>query len=119
MPKPVAHAAELRALSHLLRDLLLHDCGYAQDWPPAEPRLLPGVAERLSEITFNLEELAGVQDGVENEGGGKLGAQLLQEGAAEGGFARADFSGQLDKALALANAVEQMIEGLAMLGAEK
>ena len=66
-----------------------------------------------------LDQLIGVQHGIEDQGGGKFGAKLFQQGAAEGGFARADLAGQLDKALALANAVEQMVEGLAMLGAEK
>src|ERR1039457_6562803 len=46
-----------------------------------------------------------------------MAVELFQQGAAEGGFARADLAGELHKALALADAVEQMVEGFAMLGA--
>ena len=45
--------------------------------------------------------------------------QLLQHRAAKGGLARADFAGQLDKALALADAVEQVVERFPVLGAVK
>ncbi len=41
--------------------------------------------------------------------------ELFQQRAAQRRLARADFAGELDKALALANAVEQVVECLAML----
>ena len=37
----------------------------------------------------------------------KCGVKLLQQGAAERRFARADLAGELDKTLALADAVKQ------------
>ena len=46
-------------------------------------------------------------------------AKLVEEGAAKRGFAGADFAGELDKALALTNAVEQVVEGFAMARAVK
>ena len=49
----------------------------------------------------------------------KLGAQLLEQGAAEGGFARAHFAGELHKTLALANAIKQMVKRFAVLGADE
>ena len=45
--------------------------------------------------------------------------QLFQHRAAKRGLARADFAGELDKTLPLADAVEQMVERLAMLRAVK
>ena len=45
--------------------------------------------------------------------------QLFQHRPAKRGLARADFAGELDESFALADAVEQMVEGLAMLRAVK
>ena len=57
--------------------------------------------------------------GIEDQRGGKIAVELFEHRAAEGGLARADFAGHLDKAFALANAVKQMVEGFAMLRAVK
>ena len=48
-----------------------------------------------------------------------MAIQLLEQGAAEGGFARAHLAGELHKTLALANAIQQMVERFAVLGAVK
>ncbi len=56
---------------------------------------------------------------IHDQGGGIMSVELFQQGPAQGRFARADFAGELHKALALADAVEQMIERLAVLGAVK
>src|SRR5580765_6958437 len=45
--------------------------------------------------------------------------KLFENRAAKGGFAGADFTRELDEALALTNAVQQVVERLAMFGAIK
>ena len=66
-----------------------------------------------------LHQLIGVHDGVENERRGKARPQLLEQRPAKRRLSRPDFAGQLDKPLALANAIKKMIKGLAMFGAEE
>src|SRR5271163_2020009 len=46
-----------------------------------------------------------------------MAVEFFQKRAAQSGFARADFAGELDKSLSLADSVKQMVEGLAMLAA--
>ena len=65
------------------------------------------------------DQLIGVQRGIENQGGRKIFPQLIKQRAAQGRFARANFARQLDKTFSLADAVEEMIESLAMFGAVK
>src|SRR5665213_536428 len=48
-----------------------------------------------------------------------MSVEMFQQRPAQGRLARADLAGELHKALALADAIEQMIERLAMLGAVK
>ena len=48
-----------------------------------------------------------------------MSIELFKERAAEGGFARADFAGELDETFAFANAEEEMVDGFAVLGAVK
>ena len=48
-----------------------------------------------------------------------MAVELIEHGTAKGGLARADFTGQLHKAFALANAVKQVIEGFTMFRAVK
>ena len=66
-----------------------------------------------------LDELVGIEDGIKDERRGKGKPELLQQRAAQRRLARADFAGELHKPLALANPVKQMVERLAMLGAEE
>jgi hypothetical protein len=63
------------------------------------------------------EELVGIEDGIEDERGGVGIAEFLQHGAADGGFAAADFAGELDEAFAFTDAVEEMIVSFAVAGA--
>ena len=65
------------------------------------------------------DELVGIQDRVQDERGGKLRAELLEQRAAEGRLARADFAGDLDESFALPDAVKQMVECFAVLGTVK
>ena len=62
-----------------------------------------------------LHELVGVQRGIQNQRRGVRAIELLEHRAAQRGFARADFAGELDETLALANAVKQMVQRFAML----
>jgi hypothetical protein len=55
---------------------------------------------------------------VEDQGGAEGRPELLEGGAAEGGLAGADLAGELDEPLAFADAVEQMLQSLAMPGGE-
>ena len=66
-----------------------------------------------------LQEQVGVRGRIENERRGPGIAQRREHRAANGGLAGADLAGQLDEPLPLANAIEQMVERLAMLCAEK
>ena len=66
-----------------------------------------------------LNELAGIESGIDNQRGGKILSKLVEQRAAERGFARADFAGKLHKPFSLANSVKQMVERLAMFGAVK
>src|ERR1041385_2906573 len=59
--------------------------------------------------------MVGVHDGVEDQRRRVSGAELLQQRAAERGLARAHFAGELDESLPLPDAVEQMVERLAVL----
>ena len=66
-----------------------------------------------------LHQFVRVQHGVEDEGGGKMNVELPQHRAADRRLARADFAGELHEALALPDAVKQMVVRLAMLPALK
>src|SRR5690606_2339300 len=66
-----------------------------------------------------LEQLAGGELRVEQEGDVDLGAEAAQQGAAQRRLARPDLAGHGDEALALLDAVEQVREGLAMGGREE
>ena len=73
---------------------------------------------RQAELQRNrLHQLAGAHDRVEDQGGGVVIVELLEHRAAKGRLARADLAGHLDKALALANPVEQVIERFPVFGA--
>src|SRR5262249_48881404 len=61
------------------------------------------------------EELRSGHRRVQDEGGPALVAELGQNRPADGRLARADLTGQLDEALALADAEEDVVEGLAVL----
>ena len=65
-----------------------------------------------------LHELVCVQDRVQDERGRVFVAKLFQHRPAERRLAGADFPRELDETFPLANAVEQMIQRLAMLGTE-
>ena len=66
-----------------------------------------------------LQEQVRVSGRIENKCRGPRIAQRLKHRATNGGLAGADLAGQLDVPLPLANSVEQMVERLAMLCAEK
>src|SRR5262249_49567018 len=63
-------------------------------------------------VEDRLEELVAGQDRVQDEGGLHLRPQLLQDGAADGGLPGAHLAGELDEALALADAEEDVVERL-------
>ena len=65
------------------------------------------------------DQLIGIQNGIDYERRRKIIAQLLKQRPAEGGLSRADLSGKLNKTLALANTVKEVIERLAVFRAEK
>ena len=62
-----------------------------------------------------LHQFIRVQHRVQDQRRGKMRVQLLQQRAAQRRLARADLARELHKTLALADAVEQMVERLAML----
>src|SRR5262249_40958669 len=64
-------------------------------------------------------QLVGAEHRGQDKGGGGLAGELFEHRAAERGLARADLAGGLHGAFGLANAVEQMIERLAMFRAVK
>ena len=66
-----------------------------------------------------LHQFVRVKDGIQDQRRGKMRAKLLQQRAAKRRLARADLAGELDKTLALADAVKQMVERLAMFRAVK
>ena len=66
-----------------------------------------------------LDELVGVQDGIEDERGRKVGSELFEERAAKSGLAGTDFAGDLHKSFSFANAVKQVVESLTMFRAVK
>ncbi len=72
-----------------------------------------------AEIVGNhLEELVGVDSGVEKEGEfDELRVKVIAEALEHGGLAGADLPGQDDKPLAAMDTVDQVCEGLLMLGA--
>ena len=63
------------------------------------------------------DELVRIKRGIQNQRGGKIFPKLIEQRAAQGRFARADFAGQLHETFSLANPVEQMVERFAMFGA--
>jgi hypothetical protein len=65
------------------------------------------------------EELVGIEDGIEDEGGGVVFAEFLEDGAADGGFAAADLAGELNEALAFADTVDEVVEGFTVSGVVK
>ena len=66
-----------------------------------------------------LDELVGIENGIEDERGRKLRPELFQQRAAKGRLAGTDFAGDLDESFSFANAVKQMIERLTMFRAVK
>jgi hypothetical protein len=56
--------------------------------------------------------------GLRIRGGAEGRPEALEGGAAEGGLAGTDLAGDLDEPLALADAVEQVLQSLAMPGGE-
>jgi len=65
------------------------------------------------------EEFALGEAGVEDEGGfGAGGIEFVEEGAAECGFAAADFAGEDDEAFFLAEAIAQVCQGILMRRAQ-
>ena len=66
-----------------------------------------------------LHQFVAAHHRVQNQSRGKTRVELFQQRAAERRLARADLAGELHEALALADAVEQVVERLAMLRAVK
>ena len=62
-----------------------------------------------------LHQLVHVHHRIEDEGGGIARIQLLQQRAGKRRLASADFASELHEALALTDAVEQVIDGFAVL----
>ncbi len=76
--------------------------------------------DRQAELDCDgLYHLLRAEDRIEDQRGGIMTVELFEQRPAERRFARADFARELDKALALADAVEQVIIRLAVLRAVK
>ena len=63
-----------------------------------------------------LNQFAGVHDWVQDQRRSVMVVQLLEHRAAKRRLARPDLAGHLNKALALANSVEQVVERFPVLG---
>ena len=75
-------------------------------------------ARRQTEFRGNrLHQFIRVENGIQNQRGGKVAIELLEHRAAQCRLARAHLAGELHEAFALADAVKQMVQGLAVLAA--
>ena len=82
--------------------------------------LLGGLGGLQAKLVGDGPQHLGVGQGrIEDQRGFRLGIERIQQGAAEGGFSRADLAGDGDEPFPFADAVQQHVEGDAMVAAQE